>query len=77
MDIPYISKENIQTVFFNDSCKQSCLIGQHFFNSSPSFLNFDTLYDTVSKRIVHKTNNLLLVFQKLQGITLFQAVADS
>ena len=46
-----LSKENFQTVFFHDSYKKICIKGQHFFNSSPKILNFDTHYYTVIKQI--------------------------
>ena len=51
--LSYLSKEKLKTVFFH-ICKKICLIGQHFFNSSPKCLNFDTLYDKVSKKISEK-----------------------
>ena len=37
--LSYLSKEKFQTVFFHDSCKKVCLVGRHFFNSSPKFIN--------------------------------------
>ena len=49
-----------------------------FYNSSPEFLVFDTLYDTVSKILI--TQNIYLfitVLEKLQEIPLFQVVAAS
>ena len=69
-----IYQRKIPKPFFSYSCKKICLIGRHFFNSSPKFLNFDTLYDTLRKQIC-KTRNFLLV--ELQEIPLFQAVAAS
>ena len=54
-----------------------CLIGRHFPHSSPNFLTFDTLYDTVSKQISKQKNNIILLFFNVQGIPLFQAVAAS
>ena len=58
---PIYQKKHFKPLF-PYSCKIICLIGRHFFNSSPKFLNLDTLYDTVSKEISKKTNNFLLVF---------------
>ena len=52
MDIILFIKWNFQTIFFYDSYKQICIKGQHFFISSPKFITFDTLYDTVRNQII-------------------------
>ena len=41
-------------LLFSYSCKKIYLIGCHFINSSPKFLNFDTHYDTVSLKKVRE-----------------------
>ena len=42
-----------------------CLIGQNLFSLYPKFLNFDTLYDTVSKKISKQNNNFYQCFENV------------
>ena len=56
MDIILSSKRKFLNRLFHYSNKQICIKGRHFLNSSKRFLDFDTLYDTVSKQI--RTKNL-------------------
>ena len=73
-----IYQKKISKPSFHYSYKKICIKGRHFFNSSPKILNFDTLYDTVSKIISTQNKQLFIsVLKKLQGIPLFWAVAAS
>ena len=67
MDINLSIKRKFPNRIFYYSYNKISIKGQHFFNSYPEFLNFDTLYDTVSKQISTKKYNFIFVFWKIAG----------
>ena len=57
-------KRKIPNRLFNNSCMKICPISRQFFISSQYIPNFGTLYDTVSKKIVHTKITFYWCFEK-------------